>query len=147
MVCPAYALVSKVTCVHAVPVGQTFNAVARVVPDVLRICAWIWSYVSVSVQCGWYQNVRRELPLGIATDCASVLFPFTAVVDPICAEEPPLCAVLLIRGRKAPLAVQPLSVPVSKPPLTMPCAAAVTVRLTVVVCVVVVPVPVTVIVL
>ncbi len=57
-----------------------------------------------------------------------------------------MCAVVLIRGRKAPLALQPLSVPVSKPPFTTPCGAVVTVRPTVVVCVAVVPVPVTVIV-
>ena len=134
---------SKVTCVHAVAVGQTFNTVASVVPDVLRICAWIWSYVIVSVQCGWYQNVSREFPLGIATLCVSVLLPLTALADPICAEYVPVCAVVLIRGRYAPLAVQPLSVPVSKPPLTTPCGAVVTVRLTVVECVAVVPVPVT----
>src|SRR3954447_12312091 len=146
MVCPAYALVSKVACAQAVPVGQTFRAVASVVPDVLRICAWIWSYVTVSVQCGWYQKVSRELPAGIATDCVSVLLPFTGLADPICADEPPVCAVVLMPGRKAPLAVQPLSVPVSKPPLTTPCGAVVTVRATVVVCVVVAPVPVTVIV-
>ncbi len=77
---------SNVTCVHAVAVGHTFSAVASVVPDVLRICAWIWSYVTVSVQCGWYQNVSRELPLGIATDCVSVLFPLTGLAEPICAE-------------------------------------------------------------
>ena len=98
------------TCVHAVAAGQTFSTVASVVPEVLRICAWIWSYVIVSVQCGWYQNVSLELPLGIATFCVSVLLPLTAPVDPICAEYVPVCAVVLIRGRNAPLAVQPLSV-------------------------------------
>jgi hypothetical protein len=49
-------------------------------------------------------------------------------------------------GVKAPLAVQPLRFPVSKPPLTTPCGAAVTVRLTVVECVALVAVPVTMIV-
>ena len=52
---------------------------------------------------------------------------------------------VLITGVKAPLGVQPLRLPVSKPPFTTRCAAGVTVRLTVVVCVALVPVPVTVI--
>ena len=76
---PAYALVSKVTCVHVVEFEQTFSTVASVAPDVLRICIWIWSYVIVSVQCGWYQNVSRELPLGTATVCVSVLSPLTGL--------------------------------------------------------------------
>ena len=46
-------LVLKVTFVHAVvPDGQTLSRFASVVPEVLRICAWIWSYVIVSVQWG-----------------------------------------------------------------------------------------------
>ena len=49
-------------------------------------------------------------------------------------------------GVKAPLMLQPLRSPVSKPPLTTPGGAAVTVRETVVVCVALEPVPVTVIV-
>ena len=52
-----------------------------------------------------------------------------------------------MRGRYAPLAVQPLRLPVSKPPLTTPAGGAVvTVSPIEVVCVAVVPVPVTVIV-
>src|SRR3954462_3453698 len=113
MVCPADALVSKVTCVHAVPVGQTFNAVARVDPDVLRICIWIWSYVSVSVQCGWYQKLSVELPLGTVTVCVSGLLPSPAPVAPPGAEEPPVCAVALIRGTNAPLALPDARLPVS----------------------------------
>jgi hypothetical protein len=42
--------------------------------------------VIVSVQCGWYQNVRREVPVGIVTVCVSVLLPATAAVEPIWAE-------------------------------------------------------------
>src|SRR5260370_429674 len=49
-------------------------------------------------------------------------------------------------GVKAPLAFQPLRLPVSNPPLTASCGGAGTVRSTVVVCVALAPVPVTVIV-
>src|SRR5207248_1860998 len=55
------------------------------------------------------------------------------------------CAVVLIRGVKAPLADQLPSVPFSKPPFTIPCTC-VTVSATLVMCVAVAPVPVTVIV-
>jgi hypothetical protein len=81
------------------------STVASVAPEVLRICAWIWSYVIESVQCGWYQKVSRELPLGTATVWVSVLSALTGLAEPICAEEPPVCAVVLARGTKAPLAV------------------------------------------
>ena len=73
--CPAHWLVSHVTCVHAPRLLQTLSGIASVVPDVLRICIWIWSYVSVSGQCGWNQNDSRELPLGIATVCWMTLLP------------------------------------------------------------------------
>ena len=99
----------------------------------------------MSGQCGWYQNVSRDDPLGIATVCVSVLSPLTAAVDPTCTEYVPECAVVLIRGVNAPLADQPPSVPFSKPPFTTPCTA-VTVSATLVMCVAVAPVPVTVIV-
>ena len=72
---PAYGAALNVTCVHAPEFEHAFSTVASVDPPVLRICIWIWSYVSVSGQCGWYQNVSRELPLGIVTVCVSVLSP------------------------------------------------------------------------
>src|SRR3954447_21343599 len=102
---------SNVTCVHAVVAGQTLSGVASVVPDVLRICTWIWSYVIVSVQCGWYQKDSVELPLGTVAVCVSVLFPFTAPVEPTCTAYVPVCAVVLIRGRKAPLALHDARLP------------------------------------
>ena len=58
----------------------------------------------MSVQCGWYQNVSRELPLGIATLCVRMLSPLTGPVEPICAEYVPVCAAELMRGRNAPAA-------------------------------------------
>src|SRR5205823_4591501 len=114
-------------------------------PPVLRICIWIWSYVSVSGQCGWYQNVNRELPLGIATVCVSVLSPLYGLDEPSCAAYVPLCGDVTTRGATTPLELQPLRLPVSKPPLTTPAGAVVTVNVTLVVCVCVVPAPVTVI--
>src|SRR5947209_8509216 len=95
---PAYALVSKVTLVHAPEFEQTFNTVASVTLAVLRICIWIWSYWIVSVQWGWYQNVSRELPLGMATFCVSVLLPLTAPVEPTLAEYEPVWGVVVITG-------------------------------------------------
>src|SRR5947209_1553446 len=93
----------NVTCVHAVVVGHTFSTVASVEPEVLRTCIWIWSYVIVSVQCGWYQNDSVGEPAGTVTVCVSVLFPFTALVEPIRADPLPVCAVVLVTGRNAPL--------------------------------------------
>src|SRR4051794_9756354 len=106
---------SKVACVHAPLLEHTFSTVARVAPDAFRICAWIWSYVIVSAQCGWYQKVSCELPLGTATDCVSVLLPFTGLGEPTCAEKVPERPPEWIAGRKAPLALHELSDPVSKP--------------------------------
>src|SRR3954452_9201117 len=106
---------SNVACVHAPVLEKTVNTVASVVPDVLRTCIWIWSYVIVSGQCGWYQNVRLGLPAGTATVCVSVLLPLTAPVDPSCAEKLPEWPPEWIAGRKAPLELQELSDPVSKP--------------------------------
>jgi hypothetical protein len=40
---PAKALVSKLTLVQLPELEQTFGTVARVAPEALRICAWIWS--------------------------------------------------------------------------------------------------------
>ena len=40
----------------------------------------------VSAQCGWYQKVSGELPLGTVTVCVSVLSPLTALVEPMLAE-------------------------------------------------------------
>src|SRR3954452_466602 len=107
---------SNVTFVHAVVAGHTLSTVASVVPDVLRICIWIWSYVIVSVQCGWYQKLSVELPLGTVTVCVSVLLPFTAAVAPTCADELRVWAVVPIRGTNAPLALHDARLPVSKPP-------------------------------
>src|SRR5437763_1805454 len=137
---------SNVACVHAPVLEQTFNTVARVAPAVLWTCAWIWSYVIVSVQCGWYQKVSRELPLGIAMDCVSVLLPFTAFVEPTWADQLPEWPPEWITGVHAPLVVQPPRLPVSKPPFVTPCVGTVTVSETLVACVALVAVPVTVIV-
>ena len=105
----------NVACVHAPLLEQTFSTVASVEPDVLRTCIWIWSYVIVSGQCGWYQNVRFGLPAGTATVCVSVLLPLTAPVEPTCAEKLPERPPEWIAGRKAPLELHEPSEPVSKP--------------------------------
>src|SRR5580765_4664057 len=120
--------------------------VASVAPDAVRICAWIWSYVIVSVQCGWYQKVSRESPLGIATDCVRVLLPFTGFGEPSWADQLPEWPPEWITGVNAPLVVQPLRFAVSKPPFVTPCAGTVTVSEMLVACVALAPVPVTVIV-
>ena len=83
---PAYGDMLNVDCVHAPEFEQTFRTVASVAPDVLRICNWIWSYVSVSGQCGWYQKLNVGLPDGTVTVCVRVLLPFTAPVEPTRAE-------------------------------------------------------------
>src|SRR3954465_9100990 len=105
----------NVTCVHAPVFEHTFITVASVAPAVLRTCIWIWSYVIVSVQCGWYQKLSVGLPPGTVTVCVSVLLPFTAVVEPVRAEYAPVCGVVLITGRNAPLVDHELRLPVSKP--------------------------------
>src|SRR3954468_15592440 len=89
--------------------------VASVAPVVLRTCICIWSYVSVSGQCGWYQKLRLELPDGTVTVCESVLSPLTALVEPTSAACEPEWAVLTVTGRKAPLALHGATLPVSKP--------------------------------
>jgi hypothetical protein len=92
--------------------------VASVVPDVLRTCIWIWSYVSVSGQCGWYQYVSTGEPDGTVTVCVSVLFPFTADVEPSRAAYEPVCAVVEMTGANAPDVFHPVSEPASNPPFT-----------------------------
>ena len=62
------------------------QTVASVAPAVFRICIWIWSYVMVSVQCGWYQKLNVELADGTVTACVRMLSPLTAAVDPTRAE-------------------------------------------------------------
>jgi len=42
----------NVDCVHAPLLEQTFSTVASFEPAVDRICIWIWSFLSVSLQCG-----------------------------------------------------------------------------------------------
>src|SRR5919199_5686624 len=92
---------------------HAFSTDASVVPEVLLTCIWIWSYVIVSGQCGWYQNVRLGLPDGTVTVCVRVLLPFTAVVEPRRAAYVPACPPLETTGRNAPLAVHELRLPVS----------------------------------
>src|SRR5438132_36188 len=70
--------------------------------------------------------------------------PFVGLVEPTRAQKLPLWQPLLTTDDAAPDAVHPLRLPVSKPPLTIPPAVAVTLRLTLVVCIALVPVPVTV---
>src|SRR5436305_348609 len=133
---------AKLACVQVPELLQTLSTVASVVPVVLRTCIWIWSYVIVSGQCGWYQNVSRGLPVGTATVCVRVLLPLSAVEAPSCAAYVPPCAdVVTTCGTSTPLALQLLKSPVSNPPLATP-GAGVTVRPSVVVCVALVPVPV-----
>ena len=84
--------------------------------------------------------------MGIVNVWLMVLSPLVGEVEPACPEWLPLCAVLLIEVACPPV-VQPLNVPVSKPPLVMPPPPPpleVTVTLTEVVCVALPSVPVTV---
>jgi hypothetical protein len=84
-------------------------------------------------------------PLATVKVWAMVLSPLVGELEPACPEWAPECAVLLIEVA-APPVVQPLKVPVSKPPLVMPPPPPdeVTVTLTVVLCVALPSVPVTV---
>src|SRR5204863_291228 len=134
-------------CVHAPEFEHAFSTVASVAPDVLRTCIWIWSYVSVSGQCGWYQSGSVGDPDGTVTVCVSVLSPLYAVDTPSCAAYEPLCAVVTTFGATTPEDDQPESEPLSKPPFTTPPGGvtAVTFSVSVVVCVADAPVPVTVI--
>jgi len=88
-----------VTFVQAPELEQTFSSVASFDPPVDRICTWIWSCLSVSLQCGWYQKVRTGQPLGTFTFCVSVLFPLEAAVEPICASYDPEWAEVTTLGR------------------------------------------------
>ena len=92
-----------------------------------------------------YQKVRLPPAAGAVKVCAIELSPLVGVVAPTWAAYDPLCPPLTTE-LAAPLGVQPESVPVSNPPLTMPppLAGGVTVSETLVVCVAEVPVPVTV---
>jgi hypothetical protein len=104
--------------------------------------------VSVSGQCGWYQNVSVPPVAGTAIVCDMVLSPLVGEVEPSSAAYVPVWLVVLIVS-DAPLVVQPLKLPVSNPPLVTtepPPPAGFTVSDTVVECVALVPVPVTVIV-
>src|SRR5438309_6148332 len=105
----------KLACVQVPELLQTLSTVASVVPVVLRTCIWIWSYVIVSGQCGWYQKVRLGLPVGTVTVCVSVLFPLTALVEPMRAALVPVWPAEAITGRNGPLRVQRDIVPVLKP--------------------------------
>src|SRR5207247_8369487 len=101
---PAYWLVFKATCVQAPEFKQTFSTVASVAPDVFRSCIWIWSKEIESGQCGSYQNVNRELPLGIATVCVRMLLPLNGEDEPSrAAYEPLWCALLTTCGSTTPL--------------------------------------------
>src|SRR5438270_349781 len=136
----------KLACVQVPELLQTLSTVASVVPDVLRICIWIWSYVIVSGQCGWYQNVSCDVPVGTAIVCVRVLLPLYAVEAPSCAAYVPPCAdVVTTCGTSTPLALQLLKSPVSNPPLATP-GAGVAVRPSGVGCVALLPVPVVVVV-
>src|SRR5215472_963239 len=108
----------NVTWVQVWELEHTLRTVASVEPDVLRICICCWSNWIVSLVCGLYQKVRVGLPAGTVMVCVSVLLPFplTRFVLPTWAEnEPEWTGDVTIRGRKAPLVVQPLKLPVSKP--------------------------------
>jgi len=127
-VCPANWLIENITCVHVPLFEHTFSTVASVVPDVLRICACCWSNVIVSVQWGLYQNDSVGLPDGTTMVWVSVLLALWAPVLPTWAAKEPVCTgVVTIVGVTPPLVVQPLNVPVSKPPLVTTVAPPVTV--------------------
>src|SRR5258708_8780713 len=103
------------------------------------------SYVTVSGQVSLYQTLKVLTPLGAVKVWEMVLSPLVGVVLPSSAQKVPLWQPALTTVSDAPAAVQPLSVPVSKPPFTIPSPpGAVTVTVTVVVCVTVPSVPLTV---
>src|SRR5689334_22772431 len=122
------------TCVQLPVFEQTFSTVASREPPVLRICIWIWSYVIVSSQFGWYQNVSFGLPDGTFTVCARTLSPLYGLGEPSIAAYEPLWADVTICGVESPEAVQFTKDPASKLPFCgKPVAGAETVTLTVVV--------------
>src|SRR5437763_2856238 len=105
----------EVGCVRGPGLLRAVSSVAGVVAGVLPTCIWVWSYVIVSGQCGWYQKVRLGLPVGTVTVCVSVLFPFTALVEPMRAALVPVWPPGAITGKNAPPPVQGDRVPVSTP--------------------------------
>src|SRR5712664_1868955 len=78
------------------------------------------SKVTVSGQVSLYQSERPVAPLGAVKVCAIELSPFVALVLPSCAQNAPPWQPALITVSEAPEEVQPLKLPVSKSPFTIP---------------------------
>jgi hypothetical protein len=77
---------SNATCVQAPELLHAFRTVASCfVPPGLRICIWTWSFATVSVQNGAYQNESVGEPEGTVTDCLKTLFPLNADGEPALA--------------------------------------------------------------
>lgn len=92
-----------------------------------------------------YQNESCPPADGAVNVCAMLESPFVGFVLPTRAAYAPLCPPATTDAVPADV-VQPLKVPVSKPPLTIPLLAAVTVTETAVLCIAPLPlsIPVTV---
>lgn len=124
-VCPAYALVSKLTWVQACALELDLNTDASVVPDVLRISASCQSNLhadpehSVSVVAGQYENVNVDAPEGTDTVRLRLLSPKGSVPEALprnAAAAPVWALPVVLAGVTTPPDAQPES-PLSKPPL------------------------------
>ena len=97
---------------------QVLGRIVTVVPVVLSLrVAVAQSYCTVSGQFTRYQKVSVVVPLAAVNVCWIELLPLVGELPPTIAEKLPLCAVVLIEV--VPLLVQPVKLPVSKPPLVM----------------------------
>src|SRR5438094_7282192 len=141
MLWPAFPATLVLTCVQTAVAVHVFARIVVVVPVTLSLSVAVaQSYVTVSGQVFAYQNVSVEAFEGSVNVCTVVL-SVVGVLMPSCAPYVPLCfaAVLTVA---VPVVVQPLKLPVSKPPFVSAPPAAVTVSETVAEWVVEPPVPV-----
>jgi hypothetical protein len=140
------AVSARLTWAQVPALLHVLGSTVAVVPAVLSLSVAVaQSYATVSGQATLYQNDSFDDPAGAVNVCAMELSPLNGAVLPTCADQVPERAVVLTDA--APAAVQPLSVPVSKPPLVIPPGGggvALTVRPIDALCVADVPLPVTV---
>src|SRR5262249_17542728 len=113
---PRNGAMSKTTCVQVLVFWHTLSTVASRWPDVSRIFACSWSKVIESRQFGLYQNVSVVAVAGTVIVCVIVLSPLVASMPPSWAANDPLWTGEVTTQVTAPLAVQPVKSPVSKPP-------------------------------
>ena len=77
------------------------------------------SYRTVSGHVIWYQNETFVVPVGALNVCEIDESPLVGDVEPRNAANEPLCGADVVTLVE-PAVVHPLSVPVSKPPFTIP---------------------------